>query len=170
MYYITHNTVYYLLLLQKIYNTERVTGFCIAEVRLRSKAMVDGCILIFRFWIICSTGLTSNKRVDRNLLDDAFFFLLSQLEIHGCSYHQVTLQKKNTLQTHFGVISGDAWSWRVLFVWIRSRWGYSLLAIIQHPCHFTLQSEVCEPYRCCLEWRDILGGLWLVPVSQFCTW
>lgn len=55
-----------------------------------------------------SAGLTGNERVDGNLLDDAFFLLLPQLEIHGCSQHQVTLQEENRSQTHVEVTSGAA--------------------------------------------------------------
>lgn len=51
---------------------------------------------------IPSPGLTSHQRVFRNLLDDAFFLLLTEIKIHGCSQHQVTLeQKANASKTHF---------------------------------------------------------------------
>ena len=51
---------------------------------------------------IASAGLTRNERVNWNLLNDALFLMLSEIKIHACCQHQVTLEKKaNASHAHF---------------------------------------------------------------------
>lgn len=114
--------------------------------------------------------LTSNKRVNRNLLNNASLLQLSKIKKHGCCQHEKALERKNNHpQTHFHfklVNFTRRWKWLgTLLPKLGFRGGGGNTrpaACIKRLKEKRPGSWVWEIHSCCLAWRDTVEVLWLV--------
>lgn len=113
--------------------------------------------------------LTSNKRVNRNLLNNASLLQLSKIKKHGCCQHEKALERKNNRpQTHFHfkwVNFTRRWKWLgTLLPKLGFRGGGETrpAACIKCVKQKRPGSWVWEIHSCCLAWRDTVEVLWLV--------